>query len=199
MSLFEDVRYGLRQLRRSPAFTLVAVLALGIGVGTNITIFLFANQWLLRPLDARDPDRLIRVTGPGGNAGAAGASDNEAHILPADYRAYKAQNQSFSMLAASHAGGPTRVRIDGTPQMIPVTPVTGNFFDMLGVPAALGRTLRPEDAEAGAPPVIVLSDAGWRRFFHARPDVVGTTAYLNGEPRTVVGVLPSWFSGTYVP
>src|SRR5262245_2506702 len=128
MKLWDDVRYGARQLRRSPAFTLVAVLALGIGVGANITIFLFVNQWLLRPLDAKDPGRLIRITGPGGDSGQAGATQNEAHILPGDYVAYRDRNQSFDGLVAGHIGGPMRVRADGPAQMIPVTPVTGNFF-----------------------------------------------------------------------
>lgn len=197
--LFRDVFYGVRQLRRSPAFSVMAVLALGIGVGANITIFLFVNQWLLRPIDARDPARLIRLTGPGGNSGAAGATENEAHIVPRDYLAYRDRNQSFDGLTAGHIGGPMRVRVDGPPQMVPVTPVTGNFFDVLGVKAASGRTLTPEDGRGGAPPVIVLSDAGWRRFFNARPDVVGTTAFLDGAAHTVVGVLPASFTGTNAP
>jgi len=82
------------------------VLALGIGVGANITIFLAG---------------LIRVTGPGGDSGAAGATENEAHIVPRDYLAYRDRNQSFDGLAAGHIGGPMRVRVDGPPQMVPVT------------------------------------------------------------------------------
>jgi len=199
MRLWNDFGYGARQLWRSRAFTLVAVLALGIGVGANITIFLFVNQWLLRPLDAREPGELIRITGPGAEATAAGYSNNDAHILLRDYLAYRDRNQTLSGLTASHPGGPSRVRSDGPAVMVPVSPVTGNFFEALGVPAAMGRTLRPEDGKPGALPVIVLSDVGWRRFFHARPDVVGTTAYIDGEAHTVIGVLPAWFGGTYVP
>ena len=199
MTLWDDLKYGARQLWRSPAFTLVAVLALGIGVGANITIFLFVNQWLLRPLDARDPGQMIRVTGPGGDTRASLATENDAHITLGDYLAYRDRNQTFSALTASHIGGPSRVRSDGPPSMVPVSPVTGNFFEVLGVPAAMGRTLRPEDGKWGGQPVIVLTDAGWRRFFHARPDVVGTTAYVNGEASTVVGVLPAWFRGVNVP
>ena len=97
----------------------MAVFALGIGVGANITIFLFVNQWLLRPIDAKDPAGLIRVTGPGGDSGAAGATENEAHIVPRDYLAYRDRNQSFDGLAAGHIGGPLRVRVDGPPQLIP--------------------------------------------------------------------------------
>ena len=199
MNLWDDLKYGVRQLRRSPAFTLVAVLALGVGVGANITIFLFVNQWLLRPLDARNPGEIIRITGPGGDTTAAGNTGSEAHILPRDFLAYRDRNQTFSALTASHIGGPARVRSDGAPQMVPVSPVTGNFFDALGVSAAMGRTLRPEDGKAGAARVIVLTDAGWRRFFHARPDIIGTTAYINGEPTTIVGVMPASFSGINVP
>jgi predicted permease len=199
MMLWDDLKYGARQLLRSPAFTLVAVLALGIGVGANITIFLFVNQWLLRPLDAAEPGRLIRVTGPGADTMAAGDSNNEAHIQLRDYLAYRDRNQTFTALTASHPGGPSRVRSDGPPVMVPVSPVTGNFFEALGVPAAMGRTLRPEDAKRGAPPVVLLTDVGWRRFFHARPDVVGTTVYIDGTANTVVGVLPASFRGTYVP
>src|SRR5262245_8390310 len=128
VTVWDDIRYGARQLRRSPTFTLVAVLALGIGVGANVSIFLFANQWLLRPLAAQDPGRLIRVTGPGGDAGGAGATEDEAHVLPKDFVAYRDRNQSFSMLSATHIGGPMRVRIGAVSQMIPVTPVSGDFF-----------------------------------------------------------------------
>jgi len=197
--LFRDISYGARQLRRSPAFTLTAVLALGIGVGANITIFLFVNQWLLRPIEAEDPARLIRITGPGGDSAGAGATENEAHILPRDYLAYRDRNQAFDGLAAGHIGGPMRVRVDGAPQMVPVTPVTGNYFNLLGVAPAMGRAFTPDDGRFGSRPVIVLGDAGWRRFFNARPDVVGTTAFLDGEPHVVVGVLPASFTGTNVP
>src|SRR5215510_6304555 len=98
MNLWNDLEYGIRQLRRSPAFTLVAIVALGIGVGANITIFLFANQWLLRPLDARSPSEIIRITGPGGDTIAAGNTTSEAYILPRDFIAYRDRNQTFAAL-----------------------------------------------------------------------------------------------------
>lgn len=196
--LWSDVRYGARLLRRSPAFALVAISALSIGVAANVTIFSFVNAWL-RPMDAAEPHRLLRITGPGGDRFSAAASDDAAHISPRDYAQYRNRNQSFSDIAASHPGGPTRVRITGPAQMIPVTPVTGNYFDVLGVKAAFGRTLTLDDARTGAKAVIVLSDAGWRRFFAADPHVIGTTPFLNGVPHTVVGVMPAWFTGTTAP
>jgi predicted permease len=197
--VWRDVRYGVRQLRRSPAFTLVAVLALGIGVGANVTIFTFINGWLFRPIDAKEPSRLVRVSGPGGDTAAAGPTDGEAHILLDDYFEYRDQNQSFSSLAAGHIGGPARVRTNGPPQMIPITPVTGNYFETLGVAAMIGRTIGADDAKPGAGPVILLTEAGWRRFFDANPRVVGTTATVNGVSHTVVGVTPEWFTGTNGP
>lgn len=193
-----DLKYAARQLRRSPGFTLVAISALAIGVGANITLFSLVNGWLVRPLDAQEPGRLVRVTGPGGSSMAAGATGNDANILPADYVQYRERNQTFSALAAGGVGGPTAVRWNGPAQMIPVTPVTGNYFEMLGVTAALGRTLTPADARERRQ-VIVLSDAGWRRFFRADPAVIGTTAFLDGVPHVVVGVLGESFTGTTAP
>jgi predicted permease len=128
------------------------------------------------------------------------ATDNEAYILLDDYFEYRDQNQSFSGLAAGHVvGGPMRLRIDGPPQMIVVTPVTGNYFDTLGVPAAMGRTFVPEDAKPGAEPVVVLTDAGWRRFFDANVNVVGSIVIADGVPHTVIGVTPEWFTGINTP
>ena len=196
---WRDLRYGLRQLRRSPGYTLLAVSALAIGVGANVAIFTFVSGLVLRPLDAEEPSRLVRVSGPGLDSLAAGANDHEAHILPADYIQYRDRNQTFSGLAASQPGGPTSVRWDGPAEMIPVARVTGNYFQMLGVSAALGRTLLPGDAADGAPEAVVLSDAGWRRYFRADPSVVGATVVLDRVPRVVVGVLPAQFTGTYAP
>src|SRR5262245_4038913 len=198
--VWRDLRHGARQLRRSPTFTLVAILALGIGVCANITIFTYVDAWLLRPMDAKEPERLVRVSGPGGDTTAALATDNEAYILLNDYFEYRDQNQAFSGLAAGHAvGGPVRLRINGPPQMIVVMPVTGNYFDTLGVPAAMGRTFAPADAKLGAEPVLVLTDAGWRRFFDANVNVVGSTVIADGVPHTIVGVTPEWFTGINTP
>lgn len=187
----QDIRYGLRQLRRSPVFTAVTITALSIGVGANITIFSLVNGWLIRPLDAVNPEQLVRITGPGGDSAGVLSLDNDAHISNGDYLQYRDLNQTFSALAASHVGGPTGVRWDGPAQMIPVTPVTGNYFAMLGVQAALGRIRTPDDARSGAREVAVLSDVGWHRYFHGASDIVGTTIVVDGIPHVIVGVLPA--------
>jgi hypothetical protein len=127
------------------------------------------------------------------------ATESGAHISAVDFIQYRDRNQTFAGLAASHIGGPTRVRWDGPTQMIPVTPVTGNYFELLGVTAALGRTLTPADAEGGRSESVVLSDAGWRRFFRSDSHILGTTVFLDGAPHAIVGVLPEWFTGTLAP
>jgi hypothetical protein len=116
--LWRDVRLACRQLLRSPAYALVTVAALATGVAANVTIFSFANGWLVRPLDARDPGQLVRISGPGGNTMAAGGIDDEANILPGDYLEYRDRNETLSELAASHPGGPARIRWQGPPEMI---------------------------------------------------------------------------------
>jgi predicted permease len=196
---WRELRFACRQLWRSPLYSLVTVLALAIGVGANVTIFSFVNGWLLRPIDAREPDRLLRIAGPGFDSMAAGAINSEAAILPADYLEYRDRNRTFSVIAASHPGGPAGVRWKGPAEMVPVTRVTGNYFEMLGISAALGRTLTPGDGRLGATEVVVLTDAGWRRFFDADPQAVGTTVFVDSIPHVIVGVLPSSFAGTYAP
>jgi predicted permease len=195
-----DLRYAARQLRRTPIFSVVVLLALGIGIGANVTIFGLVSALILRPLDVHEPSRLVRILGEGGNTDRAAATNSEAHIPLNDYWQYRDQNQSFTDLAAQSIGGPARVRIDnGPPQMIPVMPVSGNYFRTLGVTAAIGRTITPTDARAGAANVIVLSDAGWRRFFGADPAVLGKAVLMNGIVRTIVGVTPDSFKGTTSP
>jgi predicted permease len=198
-NLLNDIRYGIRQLRRSPAFGLVAILALGIGIGANVTVFGFINAFLFRPMDVKDPGSLVRIFGEGGNTPAAMATFSSAYISVPDYYEYRDRNQSFSNLAAQFIGGPGAVRIDGPPQMIPVIWVSANYFDTVGVPAAMGRPLKPEDGLFAAADVIVLSDSGWHRYFGADANIIGKTAVIDGIAKTIVGVMPEWFRGTNAP
>jgi predicted permease len=197
--LSRDIRYGIRQLRRTPVFTLVAVLSIAIGTGANIAIFGFVSALMFRPLDVDQPGQLVRVLGEGGNTSVVLATQSEAHIGAQDYFQYRDRNESFSELAGQFVGGPMRVRTDGPARIIPIMLVSGNYFETLGVPAAKGRTLVDADGKAGAPPVVMLSDEGWTRFFNRDPAVLGTTAVIEGELTTIVGIVPSWFKGTYAP
>jgi putative ABC transport system permease protein len=198
-ALWMDVQYGLRQLRAAPAFTFVAILSLAVGTGANITIFGFASALLFKPLDVRDPGRLIRIMGQGGDTALALQTFSDAHIPAQDFFHYRDENQTFTALAAHFIGGPKPVRVDGPARMIPVQLVSGNYFETLGVRAHLGRALTPADGRSRVPRSVVLSDIGWRRYFDADPKIVGRTAYIEGQPATIVGVMPASFTGTNSP
>src|SRR5438067_2151144 len=112
-NLVNDLQYTLRQLRKTPSFAVVAIVALGIGVGANITVFGFMNSWLFHPLDVKDSGQLVRVFGD--LTKNPGLTDSPAYIPANDYYEYRSRNESFSELAAQHIGGPARVRLDGPP------------------------------------------------------------------------------------
>ena len=116
-----------------------------------------------------------------------------------DFFHYRDENQAFASLAAHFIGGPLRVRVDGPARVIPVMLVSANYFDTLGVKARLGRALTPADGRSRTINAIVLSDVGWRRFFDADPAIVGRTAFIEGKPATIVGVLPASFTGAFAP
>jgi predicted permease len=193
-TLLQDLRYGLRQLRRNPAFTAIAVITLALGIGANTAIFSLVDAVLLHPLSCRDPGRLMRVytygQGWGRNAGAGAA--------PADFLDWKAQNDVFAGMAAATvadfdvAGGAMPVRVIGHR-------VTPNLFSVLGVTPLLGRTFGPSNAEPGKSNVVVLEYNLWQEAFGARRDILGKTIRVNQKPYTVVGVLPASFRYPYFP
>lgn len=186
-----DLRQAVRFLLKSKGFTLVAVSALTVGIGANVTLFGFVSSLVLRPMDAIDPERLIRAD--------SGEEGLMTFLTYGDYAEYRDRNQSLSELAIFYPGWMAAVRADGSAEMIAITPVSGNYFATLGVTAALGRAISPEDDEPGAPRVVVLSDAGFRRHFGSDKGVLGRTITIDGEPFTVVGALPSSFPGTAFP
>lgn len=182
-----DFALGTRLLLKSPGFGLVATASLAIGLGASITIFCFVNSILLKPLDARDPARLVR--------GYSGGSDPLATVKYDDYKEYRDHNQTLSSLAMFHWGGLVPVRIADTTEMIHAMPVTGNYFDTLGVPAAMGRTIEPSDDTLAASAAVLLSDTCWRLHFHSDPNVIGRVISIKHVPFTIVGVTPQWFRG----
>jgi predicted permease len=191
--IHRDTRHGVRTLLKSPGFALVTVAALAVGIGANLTIFGFVNALLLRPLaGTTDPHRLIR-------ADLGGPNPIENNVLYDDYVAYRDRNQTLSQLAMFHPGGLLPVRVTGrAAEPIHVMPVTGNYFETLGVQAAIGRTLsaRDDQPDAGA---VVLSHEGWTRYFDADPRIVGQAILINNVAFTVVGIAPDQFAGTASP
>ncbi|HEX8073328.1 MAG TPA: ABC transporter permease [Pyrinomonadaceae bacterium] len=189
-TLWQDVRYGLRMLWKSPGFTLVAVVALALGVGANTTIFSFVNALVLRPLaGVRASEQLVAVYTSDYSSGLYGASSYP------DYVDFRQQADAFQGLAAyeetlmSVSGGAEAERLRGAY-------VTGNYFDVLGVNARLGRALTTaDDVTPGAHPVIVISAGLWRRRFGAEASALGRQLALDGRQFTVVGVAPEEFRG----
>jgi predicted permease len=189
-TLWQDIRFGFRILFKSPAFTLVAALSLALGIGANTAVFSIINASLLKPLPVGEPERLASVfTTDTKNPGNLPTS----HLNYVDYRD---QNQVFSGLLAYSFAQVSLTRGETTEPVFGLV-VSGNYFDVLGVKAAMGRTFMPhEDKTPGAHPVAVLSHGLWQRSFGGDPNLVGKTISLNRHDFTVVGIVPEGFTGT---
>lgn len=181
--LAQDLGYALRTLRRTPGYTAAAILTLALGVGANSAIFTLVNATLLQELPVPEPDRLYFLR----------AEESVVLSYP-EYVDLRDHQTPFEGLAA---WGGTSISLSATQgtDLVSGAIVTSNYFDVLGVRAALGRLLGPQDGRTpGAHPVVVLSHGLWQRRFGGRLDVVGQELLLNGHPFTVVGVTPPEFS-----
>jgi putative ABC transport system permease protein len=187
-SLTQDARYALRSLLKNPVFTVVAVVTLALGIGVNTAIFTVVDATLLRPLPYPAPERLMQVWETRRN-------QDDFQSMEASYPNfvdYQARAKSFESLAGYVPRTAPMMRAEGS-QMVQVTLTSGNFFGTLGAQPALGRLYGPEDDQPGAERVAVLSYGAWKRYFGGDASVVGRTLNLDGEPSTVVGVLPAGF------
>jgi len=179
-----DVRYALRALRRNPAFTIVALLTLTLGIGANTAMFSLVNGILLRPLPYDGPDELVRVYQANPAAG-----ELSGRISFQDLQDYQARAHFFREIAG-FANMPTILTGQGDPVEVQLTYVTPEFFPLLGVTPLQGRLLVEEDHRA-AMPSAVISESLWRTYLGADARVVGNRILLRGEPYTVVGVVPA--------
>ena len=185
--LISDVRYALRILLRSPGFTLIAILALALGIGANTAIFSAVDAILLRPLPYPDADRLVMVW-----EDASHVSFPRNTPAPANYFDWKKQNTVFVDMAALR-GRSANLTGDGAPELVQGRTVTPNFFSVLGVQPVLGHAFTAEDDKAGAK-VVVLSYGLWQRRYGGDRSIIGRAIQMNGEPYTVVGVTPQSFN-----
>ena len=182
--MMNDLRYAFRQLRKSPGFTIVAVLTLALCIGANSAIFSVINAVLLRPLPYPDPDRLMIVTESDADQPAISVS------LP-DYLDWKKQNTVFEEIAVARRETFNLSGLKGRPpEQIPTGIVTANFFKVIGLKPQLGRVFSEEEDREGGPALVVLSDPLWQRLFQRDPAVLGQTLNLAGELYTVIGVMP---------
>ena len=188
--LVGDLRYALRTLVRQPGFTAVAALSLALGIGLNTTIFSVVNAVLLKDVAVENPDELVEIY--------TGLSEDFPHLTTSypDFIDLREGTDAFVGLAG-HAMVRGILANDGRPELVAGEAVTANYFDLLGVEPALGRSFHPdEDATEGTHPVIILSHGLWQRRLGGVEDVVGQTVRLSGIDYTVIGVAPVEFSGT---
>lgn len=191
---WQDVRYGCRMLARAPAFTLVAVLSLAVGIGANCAIFSFADGLLLRPLPVAGPARVVAV-GSTTNLEALGAS-----VLQSSYRDYvdvRDRSRSFDGLVAfAYATAGFASRPGAMPAFKLGMLASGNLFQVMGIEPVLGRAFGPEeDRVPGRDAVVVLGHALWEQQFSSDPSVIGRRVDIDGHPFTVIGVAPREFTG----
>src|SRR5215467_13782975 len=192
VTLKQDFSFALRWLRRTPGFTVVAIVSLALGIGANAAIFGFLNTVLLRPLPrVSKPQELVSMY-------PVRPDHTQSLLSYPNYVDFRDQNSVLSGLVAfkfvtlslSHEGENNRLW---------GYLVTGNYFDVLGVKAFLGRTFAPEeDRTRGSHPVVVLNYTCWQRRFNSDPAIVGKDIVLNGRPFNVIGVAPAGFNGTEV-
>jgi predicted permease len=187
----QDLRYGLRILLRRPGFTLVVALTLALSIGANATIFTWIKAVLLQPLPGIErPEELVEIWGATRNNSALSSSY-------LDYLDFRDRNEVFSGLVA-HQVAPLNLGRGARPERVWGAVVSGNYFDALGVKAAVGRTFLPEeDRTPNARPVAVIGHGLWQRRFGGDPNVVGQTVTLNEHDFTVIGVAPREFGSTF--
>jgi len=186
-TVLQDIRYGLRMLRKSPAFTMVAVIALALGIASTTAIFSVVDEVLLHPLPYPDSGRIVYVSQKLRSNGA------DASVSPANYLDWATQNHVFSYMAASR-GFQGSLTGGERPERVQFTVVSANFFSLFGVNPLLGRGLLADDEKAGNDHVVVLSYGLWKSRFGSDRGLVGRNITLNGETYAVVGVMPANFA-----
>jgi putative ABC transport system permease protein len=183
-SLLKDIRYGFRSLLKRPGFTLIALVALALGIGANTAIFSLVNAVVLRPLPYPDPDRLVWGWGNVRNG------TNRASVPPADFLDYREQNKTFENLAATLAI-PLALNItgNGDPERLSASGVTGNYFQTFGLTPVLGRGFTLENEKTGQDQVAILSYELWQRRFGGDAGIIDKSIVLNGKASQVIGVM----------
>jgi putative ABC transport system permease protein len=181
----QDLRFAARTFRRAPGFLVLTVLTIAVGIGANAAIFSIVNAVLLRPLPFARPNELVLVTDSDRRT-----RQSNGDATPANFLDWQTRQHTFTALSAFRQSGFALSGGD-RPESVAGAIVSANFFDVLDVKPALGRTFAASDQGPGAPRVAVLSDGLWRQRFGARPDAIGQTLRINEEPHTIVGVMPA--------
>jgi predicted permease len=199
-SIVQDIRYSLRMMAKSPGFTTVAILSLALGIGANTAIFTLINNLMLKSLPVTNPQDLVAFGKEFGGGRIAGIPGGPMDLFPYDFYQQLQQQQTFFQGITAFASFPTQVSIrtntTATATQSISHLVSGNFFSVLGAEPLLGRTLLSTDTESpGRNPVAVVSYRYWQQTLAADPSVIGSAITINGQPFTVVGVMPAKFYG----
>jgi len=191
-----DLRYALRMLLKSPGFSFIAIATLALGIGANTAIFSVVEGTLLRPLPFPHAERLVRIYEAQEESGARGASVNLSDQTVARWREFG--GDIFEGIGVATGVDVTVGLSDGAPpQTVSAARISANFFGVLGLPPALGRTFMQDEDRPDGPAVAIISDDFWREALNSRPDVLGTSITLDGRPYTIVGVMPKSFRHPY--
>lgn len=188
--LLRDLRYGMRTLARTPGFTVLAILVMGLGIGANVALFTVVRSVLLKPLPFKDQDRLVRIY----EADAKGRFQDNI-VAGGTFASWQSQAHSFEQMAIKQwmhydlAGAGNQL-----PEVALAHTASWNIFSMLGVQPALGRVFTADDDRPEAPATVVLTWGLWKRRYGGDPGILGKTILLDEHPYTVIGVLPAWFS-----
>ena len=184
-TLVQDLQYGVRTLRKTPSFTVVAVLTLALGIGANAALFSVVNGVLLNPLPFPQPDRLITLHESKPNF-------DRGSISYPNFRDWQKDNHTFSSLAV-HRGYAFSLTGSAAAEQVNAEFISSDFFPLLGVTPVLGRNFAPGEDEVGAAPVVLISAGFWQRKFGSAPDILGKVLTLDGRNYTVIGVMPASF------
>jgi len=194
----QDLRYGARLLSRSPAFSIVAVLTLALGIGANTAIFSVVNAVLLRPLPFPEPNRLVRIF-------ESSSKGNQRNVVnPLNFLNWRERTRSFQQMAAMH-GWTSNITGGGEPLAVDGMRVSPEFFSILGVSPFMGRGFIPEEEIQGRDNSVIFSFAFWQSHYGGDRNILGRKIMLNGNPTNVVGILPpdfhfpGWKADLYVP
>src|SRR5258708_40286388 len=191
-TILQDLRYAVRSLRKAPLFTAVAVFSLAFGIGANTAIFSLINQVILQLLPVQHPEELVLLNSRGPHYGSNTGSNAISYPM---YQDIRERNQVFSGMFCRY-GVTASLTFDGRTELVSTELVSGNYFPVLGVGAALGRVFTAQDdLIQGGHPIAVLSYGLWKTGFGGHPGVLGKRILVNGNPLGVVGVSQPGFAG----